>query len=319
MADMFQGDPLPATVTTTQEQQTTPEFYTNYLQDIANLGQAGVEMGGVAGLSPLQQQALNMAPDAAFSGMGTMGAGAELTNFAGTTAAPDIIGNYMNPYQSHVVDEMARLQQRNIKENMMPAIKGAAGSMGSFGSSRQFNATGNMLRDMQADLVGKQYGALNTGYQNAMTGAQNDLTRSLQAGESLGTIGTKQSQGAKSGLDQLMTLGGVEQQLGQKILDDPMAKATAFSQLMKGYNIPTGLTKQTTGSTGYSNSPLAQVSSLLTALQGFTGTNAKDGGAITSYARGGQAIAPTGNAPPPSAVYTDGEGNYYDAQGYLIG
>jgi hypothetical protein len=316
MADMFQGDPLPATVSTTQEQQTTPEFYTNYLQDIANLGQAGVELGGVAGLSPLQQQALNMAPQASFSGMGTMGQGADLAAFSGSTAAPSILGNYMDPYQSNVVDEMARLQQRNINENLMPAMKGAAGSMGQFGSQRQFQATGNMLRDMQADLTGKQYGALSAGYQNAMKSAQDDLTRSMTAGQTLGSIGAQQSQAGKTGLDQLMTLGGVEQQLGQKILDEPMSKAAAYSQLMKGYNIPTGLTKQTTGSTGYSNSPLAQVSSLLTALGGFT---KKDGGEITSYAKGGEAIASAEMSVPPSAVYTDGEGNYYDAQGYLIG
>lgn len=317
MADMFQGDPLPSTTTTVQEQQTTPEFYTNYLQDIANLGQAGIEMGGVAGLSPLQQQALNMAPDASFSGMGTMGQGAELAAFSGATAAPSILGNYMNPYQQNVVDEMARLQQRNINENLMPAMKGAAGAMGQFGSQRQFQATGNMLRDMQSDLLGKQYGALNTGYQNAMKSAQDDLTRSMQSGQTLGQIGTQQSQAGMAGLNQLMNLGGVEQQLGQKMLDDPLNKATAYSQLLKGYNIPTGTTKQTVGSTGYANSPLAQVSSLLSALAGFTGTKVKDGGAITSYADGGQALAP--KATPPSAVYTDGQGNYYDAQGYLIG
>jgi hypothetical protein len=249
-----------------------------------------------------------------------MGQGADLAAFSGSTAAPNILGGYMNPYQQNVVDEMARLQERNIRENVMPAMKGAAGSMGQFGSQRQFQATGNMLRDMQADLVGKQYGALNTGYQNAMTSAQNDLTRTLQAGQSLGSIGTQQSQAGKSGLDQLMTLGGVEQQLGQKILDDPMAKATAYSQLLKNYNIPTGLTKQTVGSTGYSNSPLAQVGSLLSALAGFTGTKAKDGGAITGYADGGEAVAaPLEKMAPPSAVYTDGQGNYYDGQGYLIG
>ena len=83
MADMFQGDPLPAITTTTQAQTTAPEFYTNYLQDIANLGQAGVQMGGVAGMSPLQQQALAMAPSAAFAGMGTMATG-EICSQRGT-------------------------------------------------------------------------------------------------------------------------------------------------------------------------------------------------------------------------------------------
>ena len=74
MAGLFQGDPLPAITKTTEDQQSAPEFYTNYLQDIANLGQNAVQQGGIAGFSPLQQQAFQMAPDVAFAGAGSMGA-----------------------------------------------------------------------------------------------------------------------------------------------------------------------------------------------------------------------------------------------------
>ena len=70
MAGLFQGDPIYGT-TTTEAQQIAPEFYTNYLQDIANLGQSAVTQGGIAGFSPLQQQALQMAPDVAFAGSGS--------------------------------------------------------------------------------------------------------------------------------------------------------------------------------------------------------------------------------------------------------
>ena len=48
MADIFQGSLLPSTVSTIEQQATAPEFYTNYLQDIANLGQNAVNQGGVA-------------------------------------------------------------------------------------------------------------------------------------------------------------------------------------------------------------------------------------------------------------------------------
>ena len=91
MADIFQGSLLPSTITTTQEQYTAPEFYTNYLQDIANIGQSAVTQGGVAGFSPLQQQAFQMAPEASFAGAGTMGAGAQLAGQAGATTAPDVL------------------------------------------------------------------------------------------------------------------------------------------------------------------------------------------------------------------------------------
>ena len=271
MADIFQGSPLPATTEITQRAQVAPEFYTNYLQDIANLGQAGVTMGGVAGLSPLQMQAMQMAPQAAFAGMGTLGTGADLATAAGTTAAPQLVNQYMNPYTQNVVNEMARLQDRNIRESIMPALKGAAGSMGQFGSQRQFQATGQSLRDMQADLLGKQYGALNTGYQNAITNAQADLNRMSQAGQTLGGLGQFQQAGGIKGLEALATLGSAEQKQTQAELDYPMASAERFSKLLQGYQVPMGTTEQRVGSQGYAGSPLAQITGLLAALGSFAG------------------------------------------------
>ena len=325
MADILQGDLLPSAITTAQSQITTPEFYTNYLQDIANLGQAGVQGGGVAGFSPLQQQAMSMAPQAAFSGLGTMGAGADLAAQSGTTGANQIVGNYMNPYTQNVVNEMGRLQGRQINENLLPAMQGAAGGMGSFGSQRQFNATGNMLRDMQSNLMGQQYNALNTGYGNAMTAAQADLQRQMQSGQALGVIGGQQQQGATSGLKNLYDLGSQEQALGQKQLDYPMTAAQNYSKLLQGYQIPTGETKQTVGSTGYTNSPLSQLTGLMAALGSFvnpstttispavvTNTKGAEGGLMRSEAPSASANIPA------NAAYHDGQGNFYDADGNLV-
>lgn len=317
MANIFQGSPSPATVTTTEDQQTAPEFYTNYLQDIANLGQGAIQQGGVAGMSPLQMQALNMAPTASMAGMGTMGQGAQFASAAGSTSAPSIMQNYMNPYTSNVVDEMARLQGRSIKESVLPALQGAAGATGQFGSQRQYQATGNTLRDMQANLMGQQYNALNTGYQNSMVNAQNDLTRQLQAGQALGQIGTQQQTGATTGMKTMFDLGSKEQGLAQSMLDRPMLDAQAYAKLMQGYQIPTGSVKQVTGSQGYDNSPLAQITGLLSVLGSglYKPTTNKDGGGI-HMAEGGLPGAPS---LPQGAQYHDEEGNFYDAQGYLLG
>jgi hypothetical protein len=324
MADIFQGDVLPSITSTTQAQTTAPEFYTNYLQDVANLGQAGVQMGGVAGMSPLQQQALSMAPQAAFSGLGTMGMGADMAAQSGMTTAPQMVGQYMNPYTKNVVEEMGRLQGKQINENLLPAMQGAAGAMGSFGSQRQFNATGNMLRDLQSNLIGQQYGALNTGYGNAMTAAQADLQRQMQAGQTLGGLGSQQQTAATSGLNTLYGLGGKEQELGQRQLDYPMTAAQNYSKLMQGLNIPTGETKQTSGSTGYTNSPLSQITGLLAALGSFASpgsTTTLSPAAATGRAEGGaiRSEAPTASANIPSgAAYHDGQGNFYDASGNLV-
>ena len=273
MADIFQGIPLPTITSTTQAQTTVPEFYSNYLQDIANLGTNAIQQGGVAGFSPLQQQAFQMAPNAAFSGAQTAGDASSLLGAAGTTATPSMVSAYMNPYVSNVVNEMGRLQQQNIQRNVLPALGAAGVGSGSFGSSRQANATGQTLADMQANLTGQQYGALNTGYQNAMSQASTDLNRQLQAGQGLGNVATEQYNIGTGGLNELSTLGAQQQQQGQKQLDYPMLQAQNYAKLFP-VSVPTGTTQQTTGpgtAGQYGLSPLSQITGLLTGLGGMMG------------------------------------------------
>lgn len=274
MADIFQGSLLPSTITTTSQQATAPEFYTNYLQDIANLGQNAVVQGGVAGFSPLQQQAFQMAPEASFAGANTMGAGAQLAGQAGATAAPDVLSSYFNPFVGNVVNEMGRLQQQNIQRNVMPALNAAGAGSGGFGSRRQAQATGQTLADMQANLMGQQQGALATGYNQAMQNAQTDLARTLQSGQALGSIGSQQNALAQSGLQALSTLGGQQQALGQRMLDNPMLQAQNFSRLMQGYTMPMGQVQQQVapGQQGqFTNSPLSQIAGLGTMLAALMG------------------------------------------------
>ena len=312
MAGLFQGDQLPDVTKTTETQQTAPEFYTNYLQDIANLGQNAVEQGGIAGFSPLQQQAFQMAPDIAFSGAGSLGAASQLMGEAGATTVPDVIADYMNPYTQGVVGEMGRLQNRNIQENVLPNLGGAAIGSGQFGSRRQQQITGNTLRDMQSNLLGQQMGALQQGYGQAGQFAQQDLSRALQAGQGFTQLGQEQQQLGLGGLKSMYDYGAQQQGLGQKMLDYPMAQAQQYAQLLRGQNIPTGQVQQYTGpdAGSYSNSPLSQIAGLLTGLGSFfrTPTSNKDGG-IMEKADGGTVGAP---------AYHDGNGNLYDANGYLV-
>ena len=337
MAGLFQGDPLPALTKTTEQQQVAPEFYTNYLQDIANLGQNAVTQGGVAGFSPLQQQALSMAPNTAFAGAGSLGAASQLLGEAGATTVPDVVADYMNPYTGAVVGEMARLQQRNIRENVLPNLAGAAVGTGQFGSRRQAQVTGQALRDLQSDLVGKQLGALQQGYTEAGKMAQTDLERALNAGRSFTSLGQEQQQLGVGGLKTLFDYGAQEQALGQKMLDYPMAQTQAFAKLLQGYQVPTGTVQQTTGSEGYSNAPLAQIAGLLQGLGAFLRSEpTKANGGVIRKAKGGALRKPPmaatmagkgrrmkrggyaeGGATP--IAYTDGNGNIYDTDGNLVG
>ena len=341
MAGLFQGDPLPAITKTTEAQQTAPEFYTNYLQDIANLGQNAVQQGGIAGFSPLQQQAFQMAPDVAFAGAGSLGAASQLLGEAGATTVPDVIADYMNPYTSSVVDEMGRLTNRNVQENILPNLGAAAVGSGQFGSRRQQQVTGNALRDIQSDLLGKQMQALQQGYTQAGTQAQTDLSRALSAGQGFTNLGQEQQQLGTAGLKTMSDYGAQQQAQGQKLLDYPMAQTQQFAKLLQGYQMPMGTTTQATGSEGYSNSPLSQIAGLgsLVASLFPQGNSAlsdaqvkaaeadaaykrslikADGGVIHKANGGGVRLADGGMA-PSGAEYHDGNGNFYDADGYLVG
>jgi len=260
--------PNPVSIQTVQKQATLPEFYTNYLQDVANLGTNAIQQGGVAGFSPLQQQAFQMAPNTAFSGAQTAGDAASLLGASGTTSAPSMVGSYMNPYTTNVVDEMARLQNQNVQRSVMPALRGAGVGSGGFGSTRQANVTGQTLAEMQRNLTGQQYGALNTGYGDAMKAAQTDLNRQMQAGQGLGQVAQQQYNIGTGGLDVLQKLGAQQQDLGQQQLNYPMIQAQNLAKLFP-MTIPLGETTQTVAPTDIKQlapSPLSQISGLLTSL-----------------------------------------------------
>jgi hypothetical protein len=270
--NLFVGDQLNPSVSTIQKATTAPEFYTDYLQNVTNLGANAVENGGVAGLSPLTIQAMNMAPTTAFAGAGTLANAADLSGAAGTTGAYDIVNNYMNPYVNNVVDEMGRLQQQNIQRNVMPGLSAANAAMGNFGSKRQAVATGQTMTDMQSNLIGQQYGALNTGYTDAMKAAQNDLTRQLDAGKTLSNIGTNQNTVGTQGLKTMTDLGSIQRSVAQEALDRPMEDAQKYAKLLQGYQIPTSSTEQTTSSGGYENSPLSNILGITTLIDSYNKT-----------------------------------------------
>jgi hypothetical protein len=338
VADIFQGAPNPALVSTSTDVTSSPEFYTNYLQDIANLGQAGIQQGGVAGFSPLQAQALSLAPEVAFAGAGTAGTGQEYLTASGATPATALVNQYMNPYQQNVVNEMARLQQRGIQENILPNLRAGAAGTGQFGSQRAAQVTGQTLRDLQSDLLGRQYTALSEGYRGALGAAQADLQRQLQSGQALGQLGQVQQGLGTQGLKTMFDLGGYEQALGQRVLDQPMQQAQNFAKLMQGYVVPSTVTKQSVGSQGYSNSPLSQIGGLLALLTSYRGQgDDTTTGAQNSLSTAQQAVNlvnsgsnlidkgkkyfgfADGGMVSPDVAYTDGQGNFYDVNGYLVG
>lgn len=141
-------------------------------------------------------------------------AGAALTGRAGTTAAPDVVGQYISPYtQAVAAPTMALLGQQQgqqLAQQQAEAIRGGAYGGERAGLQRQ------LLRGQQQLASGKTMGdIMQAGYAPAMQAAQADLARQLQAGGQFGTLGAGAQQAGLQAAQALMGAGTVEQQTQQ--------------------------------------------------------------------------------------------------------
>ena len=211
MADLTQSYGTTAT--------TTPQFYTDYLNNVAGRATAGANAAQYVGASPLQTQAFtgvaqnvgNYQP--ALTAAGTNYGAAAGTNItgaadpylragtttsgltqanpylqAGTSSAAPLISDYMNPYTSGVVDQIRLANQQNIAQNLSPAVTSGAVGSGQFGSQRGANALALGISNANIGALGLQNQALQTGYANALAAAQQQRVNQLNAGQTAGTL-----------------------------------------------------------------------------------------------------------------------------------
>jgi len=211
MADLTQSYGTTAT--------TTPQFYTDYLNNVAGRSTAGANAAQYVGASPLQTQAFtgvaqnvgnyqpalnaagynyNVAANTDITGAaspflqaGTQTSGLTQANpylQAGTSSAAPLINDYMNPYTSGVVDQIRLANQQNIAQNLSPAITSGAVGSGQFGSARGANALALGISNADIGALGLQNQALQTGYANALAAAQQQRINQLNAGQTAGTL-----------------------------------------------------------------------------------------------------------------------------------
>lgn len=118
------------------------------------------------------------------------GAATGIAGGAGTSANAAVAGpsqqwtnnyqQYMSPYTSGVVDEIGRLGNRNLMENIIPGVQNQFLGAGQFGSTRNADILGRSVRDAQADISGKQAQALESGYGTAANIFGQDAGRQQQ-------------------------------------------------------------------------------------------------------------------------------------------
>jgi len=281
---LTQGSALPDVNTTTSQTTTAPQFYTDYMSNLAKAGNAATSMDPskmVAGFSDLQNQGFGQMGNAASSYQPQLNAASQTAaDVAGGVNQQDI-NQFMNPYMSGVVNQMALLSGQNVQRNLLPQMKGMFTASGGLGSQRMANATGQALADVQSSLTGQQTGALQKGYQDAVNAALQQSQLENMAAQTQGSLAEESQRLGLTGAKSLLDAGAIKQAYNQAMIEAPLKMATNASGLLRGYNAPTSTTQKFTGPMpgAYSASPLqniAGVASLFAANRG--GVSAGTGG-----------------------------------------
>jgi hypothetical protein len=203
MADFLQGAALPDVTTTQTTATTTPQWYTDYMAQLPSQLNTAIDQGGAAGSSALQTEAYSRAPTAIDAGKGYLQNAADQYKNVTDTSTANLMQDYLNPYTKNVVDELGRLGQQQFRETLAPgAVAGAAGS-GQFGSRRGMQVYGNVARDMNLGVLGKQNEALNLGWQNALKAAQDEKKLGLDTATGYNNLSTTAYNQGVGGLDAL--------------------------------------------------------------------------------------------------------------------
>jgi hypothetical protein len=204
------------------------------LMDIASqLSQKPINIPAlqVSPLSALEQQGIT-ASGTTGVGAPTVQAGLGSLLQAQQAAALDPTSSqfqaYMNPYQTNVLDEIAR--QGQIQQQR---LAGQAVQAGAFGGGRE----GVQQAELQGQILRQQGLAQQQAVNAAMQAfQQNQALRAqtgISTGQLMGQLGAQQQAMAQGDINQLMAAGGLQRQLGQQALE--AQRATEMQRAYEPY------------------------------------------------------------------------------------
>jgi hypothetical protein len=263
-------------------------FSKDYATTYAPLIGAGLSgAGGIASLSPMQQQVgteigqmgtpsqFNMGMGAAGSAYGILGG--QLPSITNQGA----MQQYMSPYQQNVVDVQKQEAIRDAQKGLVAQGLGAA-KQGTYGGARQLLAQTELDRNLQTSLGRIQAQGLQSAYEAAQKGLEAERTSQLQQGTALGNLGdvfTRAGTAEQAAdIDRLKTMGAygdLERAYQQQILDarkDELTKQSEFgaSQLGSMSNLLRGVPLYQSSETKATTNPPPSFASQLGGL-GLTG------------------------------------------------
>ena len=297
--------------TTTRTEVIVPEYIEQPTEALANTlqelmrQQRTVPQRQVVGFTPTQQAAfqqafggigsfqpfLDAAQAAQTAGLGTIGAGAQTV--AGADFGPGAGRAFMDPYQQAVTQEALKEVDRQaaMAQNQ---LAGQAVKAGAFGGSRFGIQQSELARNAQ-DLKSRRiFEDLSRNFQQAQGAARAANQQRLQAGQVFGQLGRATSGigGAMAGLggqlqqqqrqdvNQLLGIGGLQQQQLQREADVGTANIAAmqnapFQRLSTSAGILQQLLPNLVGSQTIAPfaqpNPYAQMAGLVTGAGGLAG------------------------------------------------
>jgi len=233
-----QGSALP-NITTTQSQATAaPQFYTDYLNQIAQQGAQAAQNAQYVGATDLQNQAFSQV-------------GQNVGNYQpALQSAINLAGSVGN---SNLYQAVGDLGEANIRRNLAPQTTAGLVGSGQFGSSRGASALGDTIANAELGITAQQQAAL-----------QQDYANRLNASNALGNLAGQTQALGLGDVNALATMGGQQQTIAQNEQNYPMQQLTNQSALLRGYTMPTSTSSSYTGPIpgAYSASPLQQIAGL---------------------------------------------------------
>jgi hypothetical protein len=251
--------------------QEVPSTTTQYIREAPGIEERKLGLMDIASSlakTPINIPAMQVAPFGALeqqglTASGVTGVGAPTTTagigqILSSLAGPNI-NQFLNPYQSYVVDEINR--QSQMAQNQLGA---QAVQYGAFGGGRQGIAQGELERAR----LGRVGEAMAAGFGQAANLASQQQQIGLQGAQQLGAFGQMQQGMAQQDINQLMAAGGLQRQLGQQALEaqrqtelqrayEPYQRAEFVKNIYAAGPTSTSAITQTTAP-GTGTNPLAQ-------------------------------------------------------------
>ena len=213
--------------------QQVPSTTTQYIREAPGIEERKLGLMDIASSlakTPINIPAMQVAPLGALeqqgiTASGVTGVGAPTTTagigqILSSLAGPNI-NQFLNPYQSYVIDEINR--QSQMAQNQLGA---QAVQYGAFGGGRQGIAQGEIERAR----LGKVGESMAAGFAQAANLASQQQQIGIQGAQQLGAFGQMQQGMAQQDINQLMAAGGLQRQLGQQALE-----ATRQTELQRAY------------------------------------------------------------------------------------